>query len=60
VLLTNVPTQGEMAHSAGEVLRAYKEQHGVEQNVAFLKDPVMVNSLFLKKPERIEALGLVF
>lgn len=59
VLLTNVPTQGEMAHSAGEILRAYKAQHGVEQNFAFLKDPVMVNSLFLKKPERIEALGLV-
>jgi transposase len=59
VLLTNVPPQGEMAHSAGEVLRAYKEQYGVEQNFAFLKDPVIVNSLFLKKPERIEALGLV-
>src|SRR5262245_64029934 len=59
VLLTNVPTTGEMAHRAGEVLRAYKEQHGVEQNFAFLKDPVIVNSLFLKKPERIEALGLV-
>ena len=59
VLLTNVPTEGEMAHSAKEVLRAYKEQHGVEQNFAFLKDPLIVNSLFLKKPERIEALGLV-
>src|SRR5262249_27821024 len=34
VLLTNVPTAGEMAHRAGEVLRAYKEQHGVEQNFA--------------------------
>jgi len=31
----------------------------VEQNLAFVKAPVMVNSLFLKKPERIEALGLV-
>jgi transposase len=59
VLLTNVPTQGEMTHSAGELLRAYKAQPGVEQHVAFLKDPVIVNSLFLKKPERIEALGLV-
>jgi transposase len=59
VLLTNVPTEREMAHSAREVLRAYKEQHGVEQNFAFLKDPLIVNSLFLKKPERIEALGLV-
>src|ERR687885_458701 len=36
VLLSNVPTAGELAHSAGEVLRAYKEQHGVEQNFAFL------------------------
>ncbi len=59
VLLTNVPTTGEMAQRAGDVLRAYKEQHGIEQNFAFLKDPVIVNSLFLKKPERIEALGLV-
>jgi transposase len=59
VLLTNVPTTGEMAHRAGDVLQAYKEQHGIEQNVGFLKDPLIVNSLFLKKPERIEALGLV-
>jgi hypothetical protein len=59
VLLTNVPTAGEMAQRAGEVLRASKEQHGVEQNFAFLQAPVMVNSLVLKKPERIEALGLV-
>jgi transposase len=48
-----------MAHRAGDVLRAYKEQHGIEQNFGFLKDPLIVNSLFLKKPERIEALGLV-
>jgi transposase len=59
VLLTNVPTAGEMAQRAGDVLQAYKEQHGIEQNYGFLKDPLIVNSLFLKKPERIEALGLV-
>src|SRR5215471_7371405 len=59
VLLTNVPTAGEMAHTAGDVLQAYKEQHGIEQNYGFLKDPLIVNSVFLKKPERIEALGLV-
>ena len=59
VLLTNVPTAGGMAHRSGEGLRAYKEPHGVEQNFAFLKAPVLVKSLFLKKPERIEALGLV-
>jgi transposase len=59
VRLTHGPTQGEMAHSASEVLQAYKAQHGVEQHGAFLQDPVLVNSLFLKKPERIEALGVV-
>jgi transposase len=59
VLLSNVPSEGEMAHSAQEVLVAYKEQHGIEQNYGFLKDPQIVNSLFLEKPERIEALGLV-
>lgn len=59
VLLSNVPKDGEMAHSEAEILNAYKEQHGIEQNFAFLKDPLIVNSLFLKKPERIEALGLV-
>src|SRR5262249_10918575 len=75
VLLTNVPTAGALAHSPREILTVYKEQHGTEQNYGFLKDPVIVNgihphlyrcgplpyfdSLFLKKPERLEALGLV-
>jgi transposase len=59
VLLTNVPTVGDLAHSARDILTGYKEQHGTEQNYGFLKDPVIVNSLFLKKPERIEALGLI-
>ena len=49
----------DLAHSAREILTVYKEQHGTEQNYGFLKDPVIVNSLFLKKPERMEALGLV-
>ena len=35
VLLTNVPTAGEMGHRAGAVLRAYKEQHGIEQKYRF-------------------------
>jgi transposase len=59
VLLTNVPTTGDLAHSARDILTVYKDQHGTEQNYGFLKDPVIVNSLFLKKPERIEALGLI-
>jgi transposase len=34
-------------------------QDGIERNVSFLKDPLIVNDLFLKKPERIEALGMI-
>jgi transposase len=59
VLLTNTPTKGEMAHTPQEVLLAYKEQHGIERDFGFLKDPLIVNDLFLKKPERIEALGFI-
>jgi transposase len=57
VLLTNVPAEGSLAHRAEEGLRAYKDQHGMEQNYGFLKAPLLVNRLFLKKPARIEALG---
>lgn len=59
VLLTNVPQQGDMAETGPELLQAYKEQHGIERNFSFLKDPVIVNDIFLKKPERIEVLGAV-
>jgi transposase len=59
VLLTNVPKEGDLAHTGKEILNAYKEQHGVERNFAFLKDPLIVNDLFLKKTSRIEVLGLI-
>ena len=59
VLLTNVAAEGEDAYSAAQVLRTYKEQHGIEKNFGFLKDDAIVNALFLKTPERIEALGLI-
>jgi len=59
VLLTNVPKQGENAHSPKEILRTYKDQHGVERNFGFLKDPLIVNDIFLKNPERIEVLGMI-
>ena len=57
--LTHVPLQGERAHSARELLHAYKNPPGVEQHVAFWQDPLIVHRLCLKKPERIEAFGLV-
>ncbi len=59
VLITNTPAEGKEAISARELLTIYKDQHSVESNFAFLKDPVFVNALFLKSPRRIEALVLV-
>ena len=59
VLLTNLAAQGEGAYSAEQILRTYKEQHGIEKNFGFLKDDAIVNALFLKTPERLEALGLI-
>jgi transposase len=59
VLLSNVAKEGEGSADAKEILSLYKEQHGVEQNFAFLKDPAVVNAIFLKSEERIEALGVI-
>jgi len=59
VLRTNVPTAGALGHNAGDVVNVDKDQHGTEQDYGFLKDPVLVKSLFLEKPERIDALGVV-
>ena len=60
VLLSNVPLifQGR-AWSGSDLLAQYKEQYGIEKNFGFLKDPLIVNSIFLKKNERIEVLGMV-
>ncbi|MFA6927519.1 MAG: IS1634 family transposase [Bacteroidales bacterium] len=59
VLLTNVPSFGEDALDAKALLRAYKGQYGIESNFVFLKDPLVVNDLFLKTPSRIDALGMI-
>ena len=50
---------GARTWSAAQCLQAYKEQHGVESSFSFLKEPLIVNDVFLKKPGRIDALGLV-
>ena len=59
VLLTNVPNDGENSYNSRSIIKAYKDQHGIEQNFGFLKNPTIVNGIFLKSPERIEVLGLV-
>jgi transposase len=44
----------------GKMLSTYKEQQSVEKGFRFLKSPdFLTNSIFLKKPERIEALLMV-
>ncbi len=58
VLLTNLLDQ-QADWPAHELLSLYKSQIGIEKNFSFLKDPAIVNSIFLKKAERIEVLGLV-
>ena len=57
VLATNHKNASEL--SAEQVLREYKQQSSVELRFKFLKDPMFVDSLFLKTPERIEALGYI-
>ena len=59
VLLSNVPIEGTGALSAAGLLQTYKGQYAVESDFAFLKDPLVVNDLFLKTPSRIDALGMV-
>jgi transposase len=56
---SNTGTKTPRTWSAAECLQAYKEQHGVESSFSFLKEPLIVNDVFLKKPGRIDALGLV-
>ncbi len=56
VLLASVPKEEKRGI---DILRLYKEQDGIERNFAFLKDPLVVNDVFLKTPRRIEAMGLV-
>jgi len=59
VLITNVPQEGPEGIGSKDLLTIYKAQDAVERNFGFLKDPLIVNSLFLKQPRRIEALGLI-
>ena len=60
VLISNLSSAQDRANfDARELLRLYKDKDGIERNFSFLKDPVIVNSIFLKKNHRTEVLGLV-
>ncbi|HEY9649993.1 MAG TPA: IS1634 family transposase [Coleofasciculaceae cyanobacterium] len=58
ILATNVLDIDQL--SCDEMIAKYKEQQSSERGFAFLKNPLFfTDSVFLKSPERIEALALV-
>jgi len=57
VLITNM--LDERKHPAEKVLRDYKEQTAVELQFKAIKEPEFVGAMFVKKPERLEALAYV-
>jgi transposase len=59
VLISNTLRDEPEAEDSRQLLSTYKDQGYVERNFGFLKDDAIVNSLFLKSPGRIEALGLI-
>ena len=56
VLITNVPLDEQ---NNKQILQSYKKQRVVETNFEELKKPTMVSTIFLEKPERIEALMML-
>lgn len=58
VLMTNILDEKEL--SALDVLKEYKGQTAVEVRFRFLKDPTFVDSIYLKNPGRVMALGYIF
>jgi len=58
ILATNILDEGEL--SPDKMLIEYKEQQSTERGFRFLKDPMfLADSIFLKSPERIQALALI-
>lgn len=58
ILITN-ETDSER-FSDKELLKIYKGQSAAETRFRFLKNPQMLNGIYLKYPHRVEALGIVF
>jgi len=52
-LITNTKPEEK---SSREILMTYKGQSNVERQFSILKQPLMADTIFLEKPERIEAL----
>ncbi len=58
ILATNVLDSSQLCDSS--MIYQYKAQQSCERGFAFLKDPLFfANSVYLKRPERIEALAMI-
>jgi hypothetical protein len=57
VLITNL--EDRTAFSARRLLEEYRDQGTVERCFSFIKDPKVVDGIFLHTPRRIEALAYV-
>lgn len=55
VLITNL----DETYTAPHIVKEYKGQSSVETSFKFLKDPMFVGPIYLKKPQRVEALAYV-
>lgn len=58
VLITNVLNERKLP--AQDVLMQYKNQNSVEMRFRFLKNPTMLDGIYVQKPERVKALGYLF
>lgn len=58
VLITSLKDKTKW--TAEEILKLYKEQQTVELRFKFLKNPIIMDGVFLKTPERIKSLGYLF
>ena len=58
VLISRLPCNEDITDEY--ILKTYKEQSVVERHFAFIKDPRVVGPVYMKKPERVEALAYVF
>ncbi len=48
------------AWDSARVLQTYKGQAAAETRFRLLKDPVILEAMYVKQPRRVEALGVVF
>jgi len=57
ILITNELNEENLSNK--ELLMKYKDQNSVESTFKMLKSPSYVDTIFLNKPERIEAFRYV-